>query len=110
MAAEVKVPDEPLTTGKKLTKITPILANPLLCANDGDVLLFVKAGAAECKVKVTVFQKVDGIGVVAREVAVKEGLFCLGRFEMSKYNNEEGQIEVTFSAITELEVYFVKES
>lgn len=110
MAAEVKVPDEPTTLGKKLTKVTPIVGNPLLVANDGDVLVFVKAGAAESKVKVTVFSKVDGIGVVAREIAVKEGFFCIGRFEMSKYNNEENQIEVNVSVATELEIYFVKES
>lgn len=110
MAVEVLVPDEPATTGKKLTKIAPSAANTYKFANDGDVLLFVKAGAAESKVKVTVQSKVDGIGVVAREVVVKEGLFCLGRFEPSKYNNEEGQVEFVITVATELEVYVVKES
>jgi hypothetical protein len=110
MAAEVKVPDNPATTGKKLTKITPVVGNPILFANDGDTLLFVKAGAAESKVKVTVTQKVDGIAVVAREVACKEGMFCLGRFEPSKYNNEEGQVEVSFTVATEIEAFIVKSS
>jgi len=110
MAIEVLVPDEPSTIGKKLTKVTPLVANTYKFSNDGDCLLFVKAGAAESKVKVVVQQKVDGISVVSREVVVKEGLFCLGRFEMSKYNNEEGQVEFTVTVATELEVFVVKES
>jgi hypothetical protein len=110
MAVEVLVPDNPVTTGKKLTKIVPSAANVYKFANDGDCLLFVKAGAVESKVKVVIQAKVDGIAVVAREVAVKEGLFCLGRFELSKYNNEEGQVEFTITVATELEIYVVKSS
>lgn len=110
MAAETKVPDNPATTGKKLTKITPVVGNPILFVNDGDTLLFVKAAATETKVKVVIQQKVDGILPAPREVVVKEGLFCLGRFAMSQYNNEEGLVEVTFSSATEVEAFIVKSS
>lgn len=110
MAIETLVPDVPKTTGKKLTKVVPNPANTYKFANDGDTLLIVVAKATETKVKVVPQEKVDGLVPPAREVACKEGEFVIGPFNTAQYNNEEGQVEVSFSSGTEIEVFIVKSS
>jgi hypothetical protein len=106
MAITKFTPDEIVRAGKKPTVHTGLSnADTFVIPNDGRTSLRITTKEATTKVTIKTTGLVDGQAIADREYNMaKNETLDIGPFPTDEYNNEEGQIEVTFSVTTEVSV------
>lgn len=82
----------------RAAETTVVIANTYYFPNDGRTKLFVRnATGSTCVVTIETPKTVDGLAVTDRTVSVATAKeFEIGPFPPDTYNNDSGQVKVTF--------------
>ena len=101
-------PQRPSDGGVTVTRTSSLsTSNVYVVRNDGKtMLLFIKTGAGACVVTVQTPAQVGGLAVAERTftVAATTGDVAAGPFPPGIYNDSNGDLKVTLSEITGLDI------
>ena len=78
--------------------------------NDGNTFVHVSRGSTNVSMTVVTPRQVDGLDIEDRTIVLAAGDYTFGPWPPADYNDEDGKIQLGFSAVTSLSVAIIRPS